>query len=322
MPRALQPTARLVLAAFACALLACQPALGGSRPQHLPRVAPGTLLPSAGGVVLGQTTKAQLLARWGEATQCNPDPSSCTWVVGLGANLLPERGGVSDYMLVTFHPNTKRALTISLTTSKWQRSRLRGWKLPGGLGIGSPFPALRRAYPTIRWSSGVATMREGSVWLVLAHEIAGNRYRLKFMVDAGAARAASGHVFGVEILRLLPQVSCRLTVAPAPAPPGAAAGARVTGACSPAAEYAANWGRPVSVPISFATSGGALITSASSPFDPSCRPTSCAARAADWAVDVTLGLDQPGARLEATVNVRSIPGADADGPDKLRIGLG
>jgi hypothetical protein len=207
MPRAGAPRllARSLVAVLAGVFAA---AAGGSAAavaaQRLPRVAPGTLLPSARGLVLGVTTKPQLLASWGPATQCASLANSCGWVVGLGKNFFPEPGGVSDSMLVTFDRTTKRASTLSLSSSNWRKSRLAGWKLPGGIGIGSEFAALRRAFPTLHWSSGISTRRDGSRWIVTEYEHGGAVYRLLFSVDAGAPRAASGHVFGVDIV-LVPE---------------------------------------------------------------------------------------------------------------------
>ena len=194
--------ARALAVATVLTVILAGGAWGADGSQRLPRVAPGKLLPSARGLMLGTTTKPQLLARWGPATRCASIVHSCVWVVGLGKNFFPEPGGVSDSMTVVFHRTTKRASTLSLASSNWLKSRLGGWKLPGGVGVGSAYPALQRAFPTLHWSSGISTMREGSVWIVPRYEYAGSVYRLLFSVDAGAARAASGHVFGVDIVRL------------------------------------------------------------------------------------------------------------------------
>lgn len=194
----------LVIAAVVGVVLAggASGSAGADGTQRLPRVAPGKLLPNARGLVLGRTTRAELLSRWGPATRCSPYVRSCTWVVGLGKNFFTEPGGVSDAIVVVFDRTTKRAATLSLTTSSWQRSRLRGWKLPGAIGIGSPFPAVERAFPTLHWSSGVSTTKDGSVWLVDTYDQADGRYRLLFTVDAGAKRAAAGHVVGLDLVAL------------------------------------------------------------------------------------------------------------------------
>jgi hypothetical protein len=71
--------------------------------------------------------------------------------------------------------------------------------------------------------------------------------------------------------------------------------------------------------MEFAGLQGAQVMSASSPFDPRCDPGHCVTRTADWAVDVTLGVSAPGARIEVRLLHPSAPLAAAD---ELRIVLG
>jgi hypothetical protein len=282
----------------------------------MPRVKPARLLPSAGGLVLGKTTRPQLLARWGSAARC--PPGSCSWSAGYGQNAFPRPGEAADAITVGFDANTGRAKSLGLGTSSWRKSRLlRGWKMPEGIGIGSAFPAVRRAYPTIRWrGSGAANT---SSWTVQEHEHAGSRYTLLVTFDRATKDVAAGHALTFSLIWLLPRITCALSIETVPAPADAPAGRRVHGSCKGAALYA-EWLRmrnPLS--MRFAGVQGAQVTSASSPFDPNCDPATCMTRTADWAVDVTLGVSAPNARVQVRLLHPSAPLA-AD--DELRIVLG
>jgi hypothetical protein len=285
--------------------------------DRMPRVKPARLLPSAGGLVLSKTTRPQLLARWGKAARCGP-PGSCNWWAGYGQNAFPRPGEAADAITVVFDTGTGRAHSLGLVTSSWRKSRLlRGWKLPEAIGIGSAFPAVRRAYPSIRWrGSGAANT---SSWAVQEYEHAGSRYTLLFTFDRATRDVSAGHVLTVTLIWLLPRVTCALSIETAPAPEDAAAGRRVHGSCKGAALYA-EWLRlrnPLS--MRFAGLQGAQVTSASSPFDPNCDPGHCVTRTADWAVDVTLGVSAPNGRVQVRLLHPSAPLAAAD---ELRIVLG
>jgi hypothetical protein len=309
----------LATAALAGALVASQLAAGASSqyPDRMPRVKPSRLLPSAGGLVLGETTRPQLLARWGKAARCGP-PGSCSWWAGYGQNAFPRPGEAADAVTVVFHPATGRAADLGLVTSSWRKSRLlRGWKMPEGIGIGSAFPAVRRAYPTIRWrGSGAANT---SSWRVPTYERGGSRYALFFTFDRATRDISAGHVLTFSMVWLLPRITCALSIETVPQPEGAVAGKRVRGSCKGAALYARWLQIPNPLTMRLAGLQGAQVTSATSPFDPDCAPEGCMTRTADWAVDVTLGVSAPAARVEVRLLHPSAPLAAAD---EVRIVLG
>jgi hypothetical protein len=313
--------ARLALVLIGCAALigtAIAPGAGSQYVERLPRVKAGRILPSAGGLVLGKTTKPQLLARWGPATQCVDIAGSCAWIVGIGRDGSRHPGVTADWISVVFDRNTHWATNIAMNTSSARKSRLRGWKLPEGVGIGSPFPAVRRAYPTVRWLS--STTANTSTWGMTGYEHAGSRYTLTITFDAATRKVASGRVVNLGITWVLPRVTCALTLETASPPEGAPAGRRVRGSCKGAALYAAVVGRAHPLSLRFRGVQGAQVTSASSPFDPACDVDACQTRASDWAVDAILGVSAADAGVE--VRVRVPFGPDGPGGREFRIVLG
>lgn len=305
---------RLVAAIALVAALVCSQ-FAGAAPQYterMPRVKPGRLLPSAGGVVLGKTKKPQLLARWGPASIC-PDERSCAWIVGIRRDGSRRPGVTTDSITVVFYDTTRWAHDLSLATSSPRTSRLRGWKLPEGIGIGSPFPAVRRAHPTLRWLRSTAA--NTSTWGVPSYEHSGGHYTLQVTFDRATRKVSTGRVMQLGITWQPPLLTCSLTSESVAPPEDAAAGRRVRGSCKGAAIHAGFWGRPVLLPVRFVGTGG-HVTSATSPFDPGCTRDTCHARSADWAIDTTVGLSTPDARLEARV------GPPATSSQVLRIPLG
>jgi len=281
--------------------------------ERLPRVKPGRLVPSAAGVVLGKTKKPQLLARWGPASIC-PDERSCSWIVGIRRDGSRRPGVTADTITVVFHDTTRSAHDLSVATSSARTSRLRGWKLPEGIGIGSPFPAVKRAYPKVRWLRSTAA--NTSTWGVLSYEHTGGHYTLTFTFDRATRKVSSGRVAQLGIAWQPPLLTCSLSPQPAAPPEGAAAGRRVRGSCKGAAIHAEFWGRAVPLPVRIVGTTGGQVTSATSPFDPNCTDDSCYARPSDWAIDMIVGLSAPDARLEARV------GPPATSSQVLRIRLG
>ena len=312
----MRSSARLLAAALlAAALLGTQLAAAQTGyTERLPRVRPGPLLPSAGGLVLGKTTKPQLLARWGPATQCVDIVRSCSWIVGIARNGSRRPGVTADYITVVFHDTARWARDLSMVTSSTQKSRLRGWRLPGGIGIGSAFPAVRRAHPALRWLR--STARNTSTWGVASYEHRGGHYVLNFTFDKATRKVSSGRVLTFGLTLQPPLMTCALALETVPPPEGAAAGRRVRGSCKGAATHAEFWGRPVLLPVRVIATRGGHVTSATSPFDPNCSDDSCYARSADWAIDMTIGLSAPDARLEARV------GPPATSSQVLRVPLG
>ncbi len=302
-------------AALTAILVGTQLAAGAPSPyvERLPRAKPGKLLPSAGGLVLGRTRKPQLLARWGPASIC-PDARSCSWIVGINRNGSRRPGVTSDTVTVVFYETTRWANDLSLATSSARTSRLRVWKLPGGIGIGSPFSAVKRAYPTVRWlRSGAANM---STWGVLSYEYKGGHYTLQFTFDRATRRVSSSRVLDLRLAWQPPLLTCALALETVPPPVDAAAGRRVRGSCKGASIHTQFWGRAVLLPVRIVATRGGQVTSATSPFDPNCTDGSCHARSTDWAIDMTVGLSAPDARLEARV------GPPATSSHVLRIPLG
>ena len=309
-------SARAVVAAAVVVLLAGTQLAAGATSQYverLPRVKSGPLLPSAGGLVLGKTTKQQLLARWGPASLCLDIAHSCSWIVGIRRNGSRRPGVTSEVVTVVFHDRARWAQNLTMYTSSARTSRLTGWKLPGGIGIGSPFPAVRRAFPTVRWlRSGAANM---STWGVLSYEHKGGHYTVQFTFDQATRRVSSGRVLDLRLAWQPPLLTCTLALETVPPPVAATAGRRVRGLCNGATVHSAFWGRPVLLPVRFVATGG-HVTSATSPFDPNCTRDSCYARPSDWAIDVTVGLSAQQARLVAEV------GPPATSSQTLRIPLG
>jgi hypothetical protein len=309
----------LALGALVVGLGVAQLAPGATTrvPDRMPGVDPARVLPSAGGLVLSRTTMPQLLGRWGKAIRCGP-PGSCTWGAGYAPNGFPRKGEAADGITVVFHPGTRRASSLSLVTSSWRKSRLRrGWKLPEGVGIGSAFPEVRRAFPTVRWRGSAAA--NTSSWWVPSYERGASRYVLSFTFDRATRKVSAGRVLAFSLIWQLPRIACALSMETAPAPPDATAGKRIRGSCKGAALYA-EWLRN-RTPVSMRLTGvqGAQVTSASSPFDATCDPAGCRARTSDWAIDVTLGVSAPTARVEVRLSHPSAPRAAAD---DLRIVLG
>jgi hypothetical protein len=264
-------------------------------------------------LVLGKTRKRQLLARWGPASIC-PDERSCSWIVGIRRDGSRHPGRTSDSITVVFHDTTRWAVDLSLSTSSARTSRLRGWKMPEGIGVGSPFPAVRRAYPTIRWlRSGAANM---STWGVPSYEHAGGHYTLQVTFDRATRKVSAGRVVQLGIIWQPPLLTCALRSEVVAPPEGAASARRVRGSCTGAAVHRELWGRPVLLPVRFVAVGGGDVTSVTSPFDANCTQDTCHARSADWAIDTTVGLSTSGARLEARV------GPPATSSQTLRIPLG
>ena len=306
----------LTAAVLVAAVISTQLAAGATSQyvERLPRPKSGVLLPSAGGLVLGKTTKPQLLARWGPATQCIDVVWSCSWIVGIARNGSRRPGVTSDVVTVVFHDHARWARDLAMYTSSSRKSRLRGWKLPEGIGIGSPFPAVRRAYPKIRWlRSGAANM---STWGVASYEHRGGHYTLQFTFDQATRRIAAGRLVDLRLILQPPLLTCALALETAAPPDGAVAGRRVRGACNGAATHAEFWGRPVPLPVKLVGTRGGRVTSARSPFDPNCTDDTCRARPADWAIDITIGLTAADVRLEARV------GPPATSSQVLRIPLG
>ena len=306
--------------ALAAALVGSQLAAGAPSQyvERLPRVKPGRLLPSASGLVLGKTTKPQLLARWGPASQCLDIVHSCSWIVGIARNGSIRRGETADYITVVFDDRTRWANTLTMRTNSARKSRLRGWRMPEGIGIGSPFPAVKRAYPKVRWlRSGAANM---STWGVLSYEHAGGHYILNVTFDRATRSVSSGRVVSFDLIWQLPRFTCALTAETVPPPAGAASGRRVRGSCAGAEAYFELQGRRFPLELEFLATRGGEITSATSPFDPGCSPERCQTRVADWAVDVTLGTSTLDTRLEARVQIP--PGAPYTGSASLKIPLG
>ena len=315
MASALRLAAVIVLAA---ALVGTQVAAAVETVDRLPHVKPGRLLPSAGGLVLGKTTRPQLLARWGPASECPQGASSCSWIVGIARNGSIRRGETADYITVVFDQRTRWAYNLTMRTNSAQKSRLRGWRMPEGIGIGSPFTAVKRAYPKVRYlRSGAANM---STWGVLSYEHAAGHYILNFTFDRATRAVSSGRVVSFDLIWQLPRFTCSLAAASVPPPDGAAAGTRVRGSCAGAATYFELQGRRFPLELEFLATRGGEITSATSPFDPDCSPERCKTRVADWEVDVTLGISAPGTRLEARIQIP--PGAPYTGSASLKIPLG
>jgi hypothetical protein len=281
--------------------------------ERLPPVKPGKLLPSAGGLVLGGTTKPQLLSRWGPASIC-PDTRSCSWIVGIRRDGSRRPGVASDTITVVFYETTGWAIDLTLATSSSRTSRLHGWRLPGNVGIGTPFPAVRRAFPNVRWLRSTAA--NTSTWGVPSYEHAEGHYTLQLTFDRATREISKGRVVRLGITWQPPLLRCTLTSAAVAPPEGAAAGRRVTGSCTGAAIHAAFWGRAVILRVRFVVVNGGNVTSAWSPFDASCTRDTCHARPSDWSIDVTLGLSSPETRLEARV------GPPATSSQVLRIPLG
>jgi hypothetical protein len=314
-PMRITSVRRLVVALCAALLVATQLAAAttSNYVERLPRVKAGKLLPSAAGLVLGKTTKRQLLARWGPATQCSDIVRSCSWVVGTRQDGSRRAGVTSDSIIVAFHRLTGWATGVSLRTSSAHASRLRAWKLPGGIGIGTGFPAVRRTFPTVRWTGSSAV--DTSEWGVPSYVHQGTNYAIQFTVDRATKSVSSGRLIAVGVSWLPPLLTCRLEVATVPPPDGAVAGRRIRGSCSGASIYAANWGRPAPLRVRFVASPG-YVTSTSSPFDSECGRDACLARSTDWAIDATVGLSTAEARLEARV------GPPPTSTQVLRVPLG
>ena len=274
---------------------------GAGARERLPSAKPGPILPSAAGVVLGKTTKAQLLKRWGPATQCHTVASPvCSWFIGTGFDL-------EDSVQAAFANQSNVLHLVTFYSPSWRQSRLRGWSLPKGIRIGSTFAATKRAYPTLRWlrSSG-----KGSSWSVERHELGGQEYRLGFFLDKGAAERASGRLLQIDVLWYGRPLRCTLASVPADGPGGEPAGRRIRGTCSGAESarlHEAGRGGIRPLRLEF-TPRGSEITSVAGPRCPG-APSSggegyadCKAGAKDWPIDVTLGLDSEPSSLEVTVN--------------------
>ena len=300
--------------AVALALVTAAGAVGTR--ERLPSAKPGPILPNAAGVVLGKTTKAQLLKRWGPASQCHTvvEPV-CNWYIGTGFDL-------EDSVQAAFVKRSNILYLVTFHSPTWRKSRLRGWSLPRGIRIGSTFAATKRAYPTLRWlrSSG-----KGSSWSVQRYELGGQEYGLGFFLDKGAAERASGHLLQIAVLWYGRPLRCTLASEHAEGADGESAGRRIRGSCSGAEgarlQEAGQGGiRPLR--LEFGPRGGE-ITSVAGPRCPG-APSSgggyadCKAGAKDWPVDVTLGLDSEPSSLDVTVNQ---PVAVPEGTADLRIKL-
>lgn len=288
----------VVAAALAVAMLAH----GATRPERLPTAKPGPILPSAAGVILGKTTKAQLLKRWGPASQCRTIPvPSCGWYGEMKKNF-----ELADSVSAVMIPRSTVVDAVAFYSLSWRKSRLRGWSL-GGVRIGSTFDAMKRAHPKVRW---VRSSGRGSLWQVVRYDLGGQVYQLTFSLDRGAAERVSGHVLELTALWFGPPLTCTLTSQPAPGPEGEADGRRVRGSCSGATrsrlyESAEKSGiRPLRLDLE--PRGAAEITSVGGRRCPGAPSTSggyadCRADATGWPVDVTLGFDTAPGGIDVAV---------------------
>lgn len=275
-------------------------------PERLPDARPGPILPSAGGVVPGRTTKAELLARWGRASACwtATTDAACAWSVG--------RPQVLDYVDARFLRGGP-VYRLQFDTPSWAKSRLRGWRTPEGIGIGSTYRQLERAYPKLGWNLGEKDNPDRSNWRVAPYTFGGQQYSLRFLVDRAVRRVASGHVIRIELMWYGPPLECKLVASAAPGPQGEASGMRIQGSCSGETyirlvdrSLGGSIGR---LDLSFEGTGGARISSAASS---TCTASGgsygrfgalCKSNAAGWPVDVTVGFESsPG---PVVINVRN-----------------
>lgn len=253
-------------------------------PNRLPTAKAGPILPSAAGIAFGRTTRSQLLRRWGRASYCWIVADGCAWEI----RRYTTRGAyvVRDGVIVQNVPRGGFIHYMQFATTNWRTSRLRGWRTPQGIRIGSTYQALKRAHPQLRFNGSELERPNVSNWLAPLYTLGGNRYTLRFLVNRRVPQVGTGRVIRIEVQWFGPALACNLVAEAAPGPEGEPAGKRIHGSCSGAPP---SWfsGRPVT--LSFEPHRGAGISSITSPFDPSCSTGSCRARASDWRVDVTLG---------------------------------
>jgi hypothetical protein len=288
-----------VVATLAVAVLAN----AATRPERLPTAKPGPILPSAAGVVLGTTTKPQLLRRWGPASECRSIPvPTCGWYGAMNKNF-----ELADSVSAAMIPRANVVDNVDFYSASWRNSRLRGWSLPGNIRIGSTFAALKRAYPKVRW---VRSSGRGSTWIVPRYDLGGQMYQLTFFLDQGAVERTSGHVLQLSALWFGTPLTCKLDSTPARGPEGEVDGRRIRGSCSGATrarldEEAQPGGiRPLR--LKFEPRGAAQITSVKASRCTGGPSTTggyadCLADANGWPVDVTLGFDSDLSFLEMTV---------------------
>lgn len=211
------------------------------------------------------------------------------------------------------------AYNITFGTTDWKRSKLRGWRTPEGIRIGSTYQALRKAYPKAGWNGGEPGISNRSNWLVQRHPFKGGNYQLRFLVDRHLSKVASGHVLRIEVQWWAPPVECTLAAGSAPGPAGEPTGKRIRGSCRGGTLwYSAAGGQAVPLSLTYEGLGDAYISSAKSPFDPTCNQGGCRARARDWAIDVTLGFDSTASGVEVQVHAPCGYYALPENPRRLR----
>jgi hypothetical protein len=106
-------TARLLAPLLVVAVVAA-PASAGSAKERLPTPKGGALVPSADGVVLGETKRAAIASKWGAPTLCRnsgpgrlEDDWRCIWQIGSAEQdypTPPRAGALVDWVDVKFAP--------------------------------------------------------------------------------------------------------------------------------------------------------------------------------------------------------------------------
>jgi hypothetical protein len=159
--------------------------------ERLPSARPGAVLPSAGGVVLGETKRSAISAKWGKPVLCRNygpgrlvDDWRCFWEIGSAypdSPTPPVAGALVDWVEVRFSPGTDVASALTFFTTDPSRTRLRGWRTPEGIRIGATLAAVRRVYPRLRRSDEFGFVRHVAPF----YEFRGARYDLWFVLAKG-----------------------------------------------------------------------------------------------------------------------------------------
>ena len=293
----------------------------------LPRARQGPVVPSAGGVVLGASTRAQAIARWGRPNRCWVVADGCAWA----SVRATARGGRVETDTVTINNLARGGIVhyVSFESRSWRSSKLRGWRTPEGVRIGTPYPTLKRAYPGIKWNLGEAANRNRSNWLFTRYTHDGGEYSLRFLVDRGLPQVNAGRILRIEIQWFGRPLACTLSSVAERGAEGEPVGRRIRGSCSGAGLARelerSRTGRVSPLTLTFNGVDGSEIASAASTTCTVGRGSfgtvvaACPSGPDTWPVDVLLGFGSTAAAV--AVEVRQPSSGVAPGAANLRFQL-